>query len=1043
MNKKISQIVSVLALLVILSSLLVVAAPAQALYGQQQYQLQTLPGITNNVLGPNIDVTDFAIGSGVIYACSAEIAGAVAPVPARTGQSVYKSTDGGVSWTKATDIPGAIPVAHLAIAPDNANVVAVATATTVYISSDAGSTWTSLGIPLGGTTIMDVAVGPARSGTLLGREYAVALADTAAATVVLGDVMIIGGTNAWATAAAALPALDYMAVKFTPNFLGDRSLVCFGVTAFGAGGAQAFIVNTNTNTVSQTALITTTATIDFGGVANSAIKGTIALPADFDATTGTGRRAYIGWSTFGGAAADADVYRIDDNVAKALGAGTEVWSLAYAGTVSSGILFKGGKALDVRYSTDMTAGSPTWTATSKFMQPGAAAPKIMLATAPDYATSKKVFAGTSGVESAFSVSNNAGISFANISFIDMGAGAATVNTLTGVQMMISEKLTWMGTKSVNNNNNLWASTCPVSDVSWSRIWVTTPAAAASTAGPSLAPGFATNKVAYLIEDAAPITIYRTADGGETWNLRTAPAATIAIGGNIQQDDQIWWWVDATNTIYKTTNGGWTWSTGSTLPITGYRSSSVVKADNVIIGGTGAMAVTTDGGTTWTKYDLDVAERYRFARDPGFATNNIIYLADANAGGKVYKYVLGTNTKQDMIAPPVTGGGAANVGSIFIRGGVLYVLRGSAPAALQIERAVNFTDTPGTIDWCTMDANAPAVAGAVWSVMAVTDAGNNVLYVKDGNAGAAALYTYEDMMGAAKPVIKSPKTGFALSVDPTNGRGQQFTVVIGAMGSGSGMVTRYQIQVTDNASGWDAAVSSVAPHILAANPTAPAIVVNPTNIAGLTLLPNTPYLVRVRATEQVSGDTILSAWSDPIVVNVQSGGQVSQTQAGPIMTSPQGGATTSATPGFTWATVQGANKYQIVIATDAGMTKTVAGTPATVTTPSYQVTAPLAVGTYFWSVQATDPTVGVTSIGSFTVAAAAGTTNGTATVAPPQTIIVTQPAITFPSQAPVVVTVVPGATTAGATPGYIWAIIIIGAILVIAVIVLILRTRKTV
>jgi hypothetical protein len=102
-------------------------------------------------------------------------------------------------------------------------------------------------------------------------------------------------------------------------------------------------------------------------------------------------------------------------------------------------------------------------------------------------------------------------------------------------------------------------------------------------------------------------------------------------------------------------------------------------------------------------------------------------------------------------------------------------------------------------------------------------------------------------------------------------------------------------------------------------------------------------------------------------------------------------------------------------------------------------------TYYWKVRVNDPVYGPWSeVRSFTIeepeaAAIAPPAQVTVQPAPAPEVTVEAPA---PAPAPQVTVEVPPAEVPP-TPGYIWAIIAIGAILVIAVIVLILRTRRPV
>ena len=233
MIKKIAKIWSVGLTLALLASLLALAAPVAAAPGNMQFTSQPLPSVTSLVILTPSDITDIAVANdGVtVYVADSE-----------TG-SMYRSSDGGQSFTRLdsyNNISGVAAPTAVAVAPDDPQVVAVSDGSFVYTSTNSGTTWSNLGtLPAASAsgTIMDCAVGPARSGTLLGREYAAAMADPADAITNTptqeGDVLIVGKIASWASAGSSTNItgdMDYMAVSFTPNFVGDRVLVAVGAS---------------------------------------------------------------------------------------------------------------------------------------------------------------------------------------------------------------------------------------------------------------------------------------------------------------------------------------------------------------------------------------------------------------------------------------------------------------------------------------------------------------------------------------------------------------------------------------------------------------------------------------------------------------------------------------------------------------------------------------------------------------------------------------------------------------------------------------------
>ena len=161
---------------------------------------------------------------------------------------------------------------------------------------------------------------------------------------------------------------------------------------------------------------------------------------------------------------------------------------------------------------------------------------------------------------------------------------------------------------------------------------------------------------------------------------------------------------------------------------------------------------------------------------------------------------------------------------------------------------------------------------------------------------------------------------------------------------------------------------------------------------------------------------------------------------PQIGSPINGGTVSETPAFSWSPVAGATMYKFEIATDTIFALPIYSTELAATGVKPDVA--LEPGTYFWRVQVMSPIPGDWStIANFTVAAPAP-------AAPPPAapdVTVDVPDIVIPpiEVPPAEVTVHPAAAQPTTSSALLWTVIIIGAVLVIALIVLIVRTRRTV
>jgi len=797
-----------------------------------------------------------------------------------------------------------------------------------------------------------------------------------------------------------------MAVAFSPNFVGDRCLVVVGALPGAGAGVDFQILNTATNAVVRTVSFVPAATTGDLGQAAGIVSADIALPSDFDPTTGSGQRAYVCVGTAGNATTD-DVYRIDGGTYRALGAVTTlaVQSVSYSGTIDEGTLFMGERgAPNVRYTTNPAVALPTWLATKK-APTGTANALTVVRVASDFATSNRVFAGTSGAESAFSVSNNGGTSFDGESLIDSGAN--NIGVAHDVRVSADGATIFVAALDGNANLTLWRSATPVSAASWSRILCR----AGTAALVRLNPDWATTPAVYFADVAPGGNIYVSTNGGGIFATRLAPTG-VTLTDLAVTDGTILYLGDGAGNVYKSTTGAWTWG----LPVSA-KAGAVVSLDlatdgTLLVGGTGACSYSTDGGASFTRIatELVAGNGYIIAADEDFTTNSTIYAGDA-VTGNIYRFVISESSAWVSLGNPT----AAPILGMASLGGTLYGM-----SAASCDRNVNPLLEPGIVarSWDTMNAGAaPAVIAAAGGAVAVgmfdvAPGTSNVLYA----AGAGpALWAYNDWLATTPPTITAPADGCAVPVDPVSGRADVIYAVWEPMGTGAGMVNQVSVQVWETALGSGAAATR---NGLAVSGLAPRLELTSTFAGLIVFKANTEYSWRVRAWNTVSGDNIRSPWSETRTFTVEAGGIVQQPHAGPVLLGPQGGATdVSLTPGFSWAPISGATEYEFILATDAGLTNTVAGTPVTVTSPAFQVTEPLEYSTtYFWAVRAIAPTQSPRSIGTFT------------TMAEP--VEPTPPVVVEPTPpAPQIV------------PGYIYAIIGVGAVLVIAVLVLIVRTRR--
>jgi hypothetical protein len=211
-----------------------------------------------------------------------------------------------------------------------------------------------------------------------------------------------------------------------------------------------------------------------------------------------------------------------------------------------------------------------------------------------------------------------------------------------------------------------------------------------------------------------------------------------------------------------------------------------------------------------------------------------------------------------------------------------------------------------------------------------------------------------------------------------------------------------------------------------------------HIAGSSLitpifLPGNTYYWRVSASQPIG-----SAFSETRSFTVQPTSATVPSIGGPA----SGSSVNTLKPAFSWSPISGTTSYQFQISEGTAFAAPIYDAEVNVAGAQLPLTVTLEDGkTYFWRVKALTPVEGDwSSIANFTVALPVETTEPpppvTVTNAPPITV-------TIPPAPPATSIVVPPPEEKVINPAYIWVIIIIGAVLVIAVIVLIVRTRRSV
>jgi hypothetical protein len=365
--------------------------------------------------------------------------------------------------------------------------------------------------------------------------------------------------------------------------------------------------------------------------------------------------------------------------------------------------------------------------------------------------------------------------------------------------------------------------------------------------------------------------------------------------------------------------------------------------------------------------------------------------------------------------------------LVLDAGTLYALSANTSDSELLRTLEPTTGTPSSGKWSTKTSTASF--NRTPSALRVS-AGSTILWAISSEGAVAStgigLYSYTDTLGAGTAVaLVSPAEGYQNPINTVSGGSQDIAFSWTKPTSGS---IAYEVRIYSS----DGSTSLTTATKAATDADTPNILIGPnqTGTQALTWAPGQTYYWAVRTSSPV-----YSPWSEKRSFTIEPLGA----QTPSVLAPANGGTITNVNPAFSWSPTAGSTKYEFQLSLNTGFSPTLVAEQ--VSTTGIRPVVKLDPGlTYFWRVRALEPVRGDWSaIANFTV-------EEPVEAAPP--IIVEQtppPQITIPAPepAPVIQIPEPAPPPAQIAPGYIWAIIIIGAVLVIPVIVLIVRTRRTV
>lgn len=1005
--------------LMLLVSMLVAVAPVSA--GTLDWTAKTgadIPSTTNKIVQADTTLYDMAVSADgqTVYV-------------AAYNSGLYKSTDGGATWSSVT-LPTAVTgnVSMVAVAPDNANVVVflgnttgLTTNLTAYVSTDGGSGWNSLGTVQdasanAATQLYDVAIS-----SLDGSTRYIACAGTDAGGAALYYFNLGATTPVWRDATSDTnwiggppvsgAAASFRAVAFSPNFPSDQVMMGVSANVSTSAGAMRFhIASFNQKQWDANVFDGYPKALFSSANVTSVQAADISVDPEYLGGDDTTRIAFVATAYTLAGTADGAIYRLKDTTLQELQADTQINSVAW-----DGVNLAAGSYADnnVYRSDDALASSPTVSASRSYKEIGVddgGNDAVIVRWA-----GSSLYGIKQGAASAFSKSTDNGKTWNDVALVD-----SALTTMEDMWVSPDGSVMYL-LASDGTETSLWRKAS-----AWTRVFVV-----ANTNGYIVRAADSNSKVVYIADRGnASTRMYYSTDGGvEKWTVRTSKYdisdvavqdADVAYVANFDNDE-----------VSKTTNGGFTWADDVDSKAgggTGY-TLTLLANDQLILGTTdGYVAYSSDGNGSWTKVSTQLnGSGNAQVTASGLATGSFIYAATDDATTKVQRWEIGQSSTswKDLSAPTATGAGCYG---LLLENGVLYALTANTTGLTSyLMRSLNpTTSTPAASDWTTVTESSATFSNTPTALR--LNSGSTELWTINTNS-TDALYALSDtLVTGLKITLVAPVAGFQNPINPVSGYSQDIAFSWEKPTTGT---IAYEVRIKAA----DQTTTLITSTKTATDSATPNVLIGPNQGTGYTLsfAPGETYYWQVRATSPVD-----SPWSDLrkfTIAPLQA--------ANPVVLAPvNGGTTTETMPSFSWSPSAGATKYQFKLANNVGLTSPIVDT--TVTSTGYAVTAALEVGkTYYWAVKALEPVEGGwSSIANFkvvAVATVATTPPVTVTQVPAPIITITQPA----APAATTITIPAPEQPAQITPAYIWAIIIIGAILVIAVVVLIVRTRRTV
>jgi len=1023
-------------LAVLLLLVCLVPFPAQAEVTALKWIEIDKPGTNGNVVVSPSEVSEIAIGSnGVLYAIDSE------------NSKIYRSLDSGVSWEDITDkLAGegaGLPASKIAVAPDKPGIVAVVTdgGSGVYLSTDGGINWVDTGVPglAPEEKIQAIAISKEYTQDSKSfREIAIGTADWGdGGNATDGQVWVYQIGKSWSswqnqdlTVDPSHIGGEVSALAYSPDYPDDLTLLVVASTASDVSGAPPDYQNktwlclgvrdttdgtTTWNDLPDFPPVVYPVEIAPAGDASSVyFTSSLALPSNYSSSEASTRRLFVSYDRQPDA--DDDVYRLDDTLVIRLdangGSAIDISSIAYHGTTSSGVLLAGdvepvasSLTVQVRRAVEPFDPPSTWEWELSTVPPTGPG-NARLGWSPD---GKIAYCGTGQLpgddldESALSASVDDGDKWRQLGLIDTEIRLADV-----VSTPDNESL-FVTTYSPYGPEGVWRSTSDPLGRYWQRLL--TLDTDSDVVILRLSPDYSDDGTIYAAEVGGNLMAVSFSGGG-SWSWRQASSGEL-VDMAVEDEDTVYIAL-ADGAIKKSTRGGHVWQSQGDTYISEINMLALAGDETILIGGKdGRVAYSTDGGASFSLIRKAIGGGtgdVQVAADAKFAENGIIYAATNIADEGIWRWTIGVSDEWEQIDESITDlGGGQRIGGLAVgEEGTLYALRLEPDGG--IIRSLNPTEAdPTEVEFDLVNRALPAGAAFDPTPLFPTlpylklagDITQNQIWTID--TAHEIIYRFRDTLCKLGPIPVAPGAGKIIMID-TAGHITDLTLqweeIAGAR--------EYEVAIYADAGAtheiWSGTTTGMAINAAEGN--------NPAQLAS-----GTSYYWRVRAIQPVE-----SLWSEVRSFASPLGIEEWSPLVAPDGVSPLPGANNvPIRPAFTWEPADGATGYEFVLAKDSGFTRVIVALTGADALSSAAWNCDIDLeysASYFWKVRAISAdSYSEWGNNAFTTEAAPSE------IAPsPSTPLVIEPA--------------------PKVPAYVIGIAIgVGAILVIALLVFILRTKR--